>query len=94
MNKAEFLKSIEGKAIVDFWAEWCGPCKMVGPVLQELADENGIQLIKINADEQPDLSQEFGISSIPAIFMVENGQVTRQIIGAKPKFALAKDLGL
>jgi thioredoxin 1 len=94
MSKQEFLKSIEGKAIIDFWAEWCGPCKMVGPVLQELADENNISLIKVNADEQPDLAQEFGITSIPAIFMVENGEITKQINGAKPKFALAKDLGL
>lgn len=94
MNKEEFLNGIEGKAIVDFWAEWCGPCKMVAPILQELSDENGVELIKVNADEQPELSQEFGIVSIPTILMVENGQVTKQIVGAKPKYALAKDLGL
>ena len=94
MSKQEFLDGIKGKAIVDFWAEWCGPCKMVAPVLQELADESGVELIKINVDEQSELALEFGISSIPVIMVVENGQVLKQIVGAKPKYALAKDLEL
>ena len=94
MSTQEFLDGIKGKAIVDFWAEWCGPCKMVAPVLQELADEYNIELIKINVDEQTDLATEFGITSIPVIMVVDNGQITKQIIGAKPKYALAKDLEL
>ena len=94
MSKQEFLDGIKGKAIVDFWAEWCGPCKMVAPVLQELADEANVELIKVNVDEQQDLATEFGITSIPVIMVVENGKVLKQIIGAKPKYALAKDLEL
>ena len=94
MDKKEFLATLEGKTIVDFWAEWCGPCKMVGPILDELVEEHGINLVKINVDEQPELAEQFGIASIPVILMVENGEITKQIIGAKPKFALAKDLEL
>jgi thioredoxin 1 len=95
MNKQELLDSVKDKkAILDFWAEWCGPCKMVAPVLQELADEHNLELIKINVDEEPELAGEFGITSIPVIMLVENGQVNKQIIGAKPKYALAKDLDL
>lgn len=94
MSKQEFLDTLEGKTIVDFWAEWCGPCKMVAPVLEELAAENNVSLIKINVDEQQDLATEFGITSIPVIMLVEDGKVTKQIIGAKPKYALAKDLEL
>lgn len=94
MNKQEFLAGIEGKAIIDFWAEWCGPCKMVAPVLQELSDESGVQLVKVNVDENQSLANEFGITSIPVIMVVENGKVLKQIIGAKPKYALAKDLDL
>ena len=94
MNKKEFLESLEGKTIIDFWAEWCGPCKMVAPVLDELSKEHAVNLVKVNVDEQTDLAKEFNITSIPVILMVENGEITKQIIGAKPKFALAKDLGL
>jgi thioredoxin 1 len=94
MSKQEFLNGIEGKAIVDFWAEWCGPCKMVGPVLQELSDEAGVKLIKVNVDENQELATEFGITSIPVIMVVENGEILKQVIGAKPKYALAKDLDL
>lgn len=94
MNKKEFLESLEGKTIVDFWAEWCGPCKMVAPVLDELSKEHGVALVKVNVDEETDLAKDFNITSIPMILMVENGEITKQIMGAKPKFALAKDLGL
>ena len=94
MSKQEFLDGIEGKAIVDFWAEWCGPCKMVAPILQELADEAGIELVKVNVDEQAELATEFGITSIPVIMVVENGKILKSLTGAKPKYALAKDLEL
>ena len=94
MSKQEFLDGIEGKAIVDFWAEWCGPCKMVAPILQELADEAGIELVKVNVDEQTELATEFGITSIPVIMVVENGKILKSLTGAKPKYALAKDLEL
>lgn len=94
MNKQEFLDGIKEKTIIDFWAEWCGPCKMVAPVLQELADEANISLIKIDVDKQPELASEFGITSIPAIMVIENGKIVKSITGAKPKYALAKDLEL
>lgn len=94
MNKKEFLESLQEKTIVDFWAEWCGPCKMVAPVLDELSKENNVNLVKINVDEQTELAKDFNITSIPMILLVENGQVVKQIMGAKPKFALAKDLEL
>lgn len=94
MNKKEFLESLQEKTIVDFWAEWCGPCKMVAPVLDELSKENNVNLVKINVDEETELAKDFNITSIPMILLVENGQVVKQIMGAKPKFALAKDLEL
>jgi thioredoxin 1 len=94
MSKQEFLDGLKGKAIVDFWAEWCGPCKMVAPVLQELADEANVRLIKINVDEETELATEFGITSIPSIMVIENGQILKSLTGAKPKYALAKDLEL
>ena len=94
MNKKEFLESLQEKTIVDFWAEWCGPCKMVAPVLDELSKEHGVNLVKINVDEDTELAKDFNITSIPMILLVENGQVVKQIMGAKPKFALAKDLEL
>lgn len=84
----------DSKVVVDFWAEWCAPCKMVAPILQELTDEANISLIKINVDEQPELATEFGITSIPVIMVIENGKILKSLIGAKPKYALAKDLEL
>jgi thioredoxin 1 len=67
---------------------------MVAPVLDELSKEHGVNLVKVNVDEETDLAKDFNITSIPMILMVENGEITKQIMGAKPKFALAKDLGL
>lgn len=93
-NFDELVMKSNKPVMVDFWAEWCGPCKMVAPVLQELADEANVELIKVNVDEQQDLATEFGITSIPVIMVVENGKILKQIIGAKPKYALAKDLEL
>ena len=84
----------DSKVIVDFWAEWCGPCKMVGPVLEELTLENNLELLKINVDEHEQLANEFGITSIPAIMLIENGKIIKSLTGAKPKYALAKDLEL
>ena len=93
MNKKDYLDSLgEEKVILDFWAEWCGPCKMVAPVLEELSAESGVKLVKVNVDEEQELAQSFGITSIPAIMVVEKGEIVKQVMGAKPKFALAKDL--
>lgn len=93
MNIEEFEALVkEGTTIVDFWAEWCGPCKMIGPVLEEIAEEEGVKLLKINVDENKELSSAFNLTSIPAIMMYNNGVKTKSITGAKPKPALKKVL--
>jgi thioredoxin 1 len=80
--------------VVDFWAEWCGPCKMVAPVLEEIADEHPGQLrvAKVNVDENPQVAASYRITSIPTLNVYSGGQVVKQIIGAKPKSAIKGDL--
>ena len=79
--------------IVDFWAEWCGPCKMVAPILEEIAAENpGIVIAKLNVDENPQTAASYGITSIPTMNVYSGGQIVKTIIGAKPKGALLADL--
>jgi thioredoxin 1 len=82
--------------IVDFWAEWCGPCHAVAPVLDRIVEEsNGdLKLVKVNIDEQPALSQRFGVQSIPTIILFKDGEPAAAAIGAQPKPALEKALGL
>ncbi len=84
----------EKTILVDFWAEWCGPCRMVAPVLDEIQAENPdkITVLKLNVDENPDLAMKYQITSIPAMKVFQGGEVKTTIIGAKPKFALEKDL--
>jgi thioredoxin 1 len=80
--------------LVDFWAEWCGPCKMVGPVLEEIAAQHGekIKVVKLNIDDNPETARAYQIMSIPTMSVFVGGEVAKSIVGAKPKAALLKDL--
>jgi thioredoxin 1 len=90
---AEVLQSSK-PVIVDYWAEWCGPCRQVAPVLEEIASEYGdkIDVVKLNIDENPSVSTRYKIMAIPTLGVFQNGEVVKQIVGAKPKAALLRDL--
>ena len=90
----EVVKAADNAVVVDFWAEWCGPCKMITPILEELASEQAgkITVAKLNVDENPDLAMRYNVMSIPTLLVFKDGEVAKRLVGAKPKSALLQEL--
>ena len=97
INKDNFeieVLKCEGKVLLDFYADWCGPCRMVAPVVEEISEEHPeYKVCKINVDEENELASKFGITSIPALFVMENGKIINQALGARPKEYILDMLG-
>lgn len=90
-NFEEAIKS-NGLILVDFWADWCGPCKKVSPILDEISEEHGILVGKLNIDENVKKTQEYSVQTIPTMVLFEDGIPVKTIIGAKPKHVMLKEL--
>lgn len=80
-------ETAQGKVLIDFWASWCGPCKMLSPIVDEIAEEapDGLKVCKVNIDEQPALADRFGVMSIPTLVLLKDGKVVAKTVGAQPK---------
>lgn len=97
VTDADFTEKVlksDKPVLVDFWAEWCTPCRMIAPVLEEIAgNQDNLDIVKLNTDENPETAAAYRITSIPALKVFDGGQVVKEIIGAKPKAALLNELG-
>ncbi|MDQ4503926.1 thioredoxin [Sinomonas sp. ASV322] len=96
VTDAQFTDEVllsEKPVIVDFWAEWCGPCRKVGPILDDISVEysDQVDVVKVNVDDNPNIAAEYGITSIPAVYLFEGGKVTGTVIGARPKQYFEKE---
>jgi thioredoxin 1 len=99
LTEATFDEVVNGNSapvVVDFWAEWCGPCKMIAPILDEIATEQGdaVVITKLNVDENPSIAQRFGVMSIPTILVFRDGELDKKIVGAKGKSQMVEEMGL
>lgn len=90
-NFEQFVINSDKKVLLDFWAPWCGPCKMIGPIVEEIAEENEHIIVgKINVDDETELAIQFGITSIPTLVIMERGKKTGQLVGYRPKEDILK----
>ena len=93
-NFAQEVLQSEKPVLLDFWASWCGPCRMLSPMVDEVAEERGdVKVGKVNVDEQPELAGQFGVMSIPTLLVFEQGKLVRQAVGARPKASVLDLLG-
>ena len=93
-NFAQEVLQSEKPVLLDFWASWCGPCRMLSPIVDEVAEERtDVKVGKVNVDEQPELAGEFGVMSIPTLLVFEQGRLTKQAVGARPKSGVLALLG-
>ena len=92
-NNFEEVKNSDKKVLIDFYADWCGPCRMVSPIVDEIAEEHPEYLIcKVNVDEEQELAEQFGVFSIPCLVVMKNGEIIEQSAGARPKAQILKML--